>query len=77
MSKDKELDFKVEDFFKSDFIRHLEDFEDKSNEESIEIWNKFGERYIEEVFQFMTDTIYKYKELQENELNIKNTKKGN
>jgi len=74
MSKDKELNYKVEDFFKSDFIRHLEDFEDKSNEESIEIWNKFGEEYIEEVFQFMTDTIYKYKELQENVSDIKEVK---
>ena len=50
-----------EEMFKSDFIRHLQDHDNKSSAEAEDIWNMYGEEYIENMYQFMSDSIWHYR----------------
>ena len=56
-----------ENMFKEDFIRHIVDHNNKSKAEAEDIWNKYGEEYIENMYQYMSDSIWHYKNAFDND----------
>lgn len=52
---------KFEQMFRDDFIRHLMDHDFKSKSEALDVWNIHGEEYIEDMYQYMSNSIWHYK----------------
>ena len=59
-----------EDMFRDDFIRHLQDHDNKSLAEATDVWNSCSEEYIEEIYQQMSDSIWHYTSAFENDKSV-------